>query len=99
MQYPLTWNPDEAYRLIKDISLRLAYVGSVVRSHMEGDIKVIEVVRRFGNLSPNQCNIPKNLEVPGCCRECGYPAFGCPFIRGSEACAIRREQWVKSDAG
>ena len=42
MQFLMTWNPDEAYKVTKDIVLRLAYGGSVVRSHMEGDIKVID---------------------------------------------------------
>ena len=42
MQFLMTWNPDEAYKVTKDIALRLAYGGSVVRSHMEGDIKVID---------------------------------------------------------
>jgi len=89
MQFLMTWNPAEAYRVTKDIALRLAYGGFVVRSHMEGDIKVIDEF----NLSHISL-----IEVPFACKECGYPAFGCPFISGSEACAIRRKQWVKSDA-
>lgn len=89
MQYPLTWNPGEAYKLAKDISLRLAYGGSVVRSHMEGEIRVIDEFK-LHSISL--------VEAPSACKECGYPAFGCPFVRGSLACDVRRKQWVKSDA-
>ena len=90
MQYSMTWNPEEAYKLIKAITLRLAYGGSVVQSHMEGTIRVIDKIDLFSI---------SLVDIPYACKECGYPAFGCSFIRGSEACTIRRGQWVKSNAG